>query len=106
VLELHLEDPSALEPTAAALRGIGSGEPSIDTGDRRITLPVHQGATDLMSVVRRLDEEGIVPSDLSLRRPSLDDVFLALTGHGTAPAEGDGNGAPPDAAPVGRMGAA
>ncbi len=82
VLELHLADAAALEPTAAALRGIGSGEPSIDVGDRRITLPVHQGAADLMSAVRRLDEQGIVPSDLSLRRPSLDDVFLALTGRG------------------------
>jgi len=82
VLELHLTDPDLLEPTAAALRGIGSGEPSIDLGDRRITLPVHQGAADLMSAVRRLDELGTVPSDLSLRRPSLDDVFLALTGRG------------------------
>ena len=80
VLELHLDDADLLEPTAAALRGIGSGEPSVDLGDRRITLPVHQGAADLMSAVRRLDELGIVPSDLSLRRPSLDDVFLALTG--------------------------
>jgi ABC-2 type transport system ATP-binding protein len=83
VLELHLADAATLEQTAAALRGIGSGEPSIDTSDRRITLSVHQGASDLMSAVRRLDELGIVPSDLSLRQPSLDDVFLALTGRGT-----------------------
>jgi ABC-2 type transport system ATP-binding protein len=87
VLELHVDDPDALESTAAALRGIGSGEPSIDYADRRITLPVHQGAADLMSAVRRLDELGIVPSDLSLRRPSLDDVFLALTGRGATPDE-------------------
>jgi ABC-2 type transport system ATP-binding protein len=87
VLELHVNDPALLEPTAAALRGIGSGEPSIDAGDRRITIPAHQGAADLMSAVRRLDELGIVPSDLSLRRPSLDDVFLALTGHGATPNE-------------------
>jgi daunorubicin resistance ABC transporter ATP-binding subunit len=94
VLELHLEDASELEPTAAALRGVGSGEPSIDAGDRRITLPVHQGAADLMSAVRRLDEEGIVPSDVSLRRPSLDDVFLALTGRGATPMEAEGDGVP------------
>jgi ABC-2 type transport system ATP-binding protein len=94
VLELHLEDAAALEATAAALRGIGSGEPTIDARDRRITVPVHQGATDLMSAVRRLDEQGIVPSDLSLRRPSLDDVFLALTGRGATPEEADGDGAP------------
>jgi daunorubicin resistance ABC transporter ATP-binding subunit len=92
VLELHLEDASSLESTAEALRGIGSGEPSIDAGDRRITLPVHQGAADLMSAVRQLDELGIVPSDLSLRRPSLDDVFLALTGRSATPDEPADNG--------------
>ena len=95
VLELHLEDAEALEHTAAALRGIGSGEPTIDIGDRRITLPVHQGAADLMSAVRRLDEQGIVPSDLSLRRPSLDDVFLALTGRGATPEQAELDGAAP-----------
>jgi len=95
VLELHLEDADALEDTAAALHGIGSGEPTIDIGDRRITLPVHQGAADLMSAVRRLDEQGIVPSDLSLRRPSLDDVFLALTGRGATPEQAELDGAAP-----------
>jgi hypothetical protein len=45
--------------------------------------------------VRRLDEEGIVPSDLSLRRPSLDDVFLALTGRGATPEEPVLDGAAP-----------
>jgi hypothetical protein len=55
---------------------------------------VHQGATDLMSAVRRLDEQGIVPSDLSLRRPSLDDVFLALTGRGATPEDAESDGAP------------
>jgi ABC-2 type transport system ATP-binding protein len=95
VLELHLEDAAALEATAEALRGIGSGEPTVDVGDRRITLPVHQGASDLMKAVRRLDESGIVPSDLSLRRPSLDDVFLALTGRGatTEPADAEAGAA-------------
>ncbi|MDX6540934.1 MAG: type transport system ATP-binding protein [Gaiellales bacterium] len=95
VLELHLADAAALGPTAAALRGIGNGEPIVDLGERRITLPVHQGAADLMSAVRRLDEQGIAPSDLSLRQPSLDDVFLALTGRGATaddPVNGD---APP-----------
>ena len=85
VLELHLEDAAALEATAAALRGSAAASRRIDAADRRITLPVHQGARDLMSAVRRLDELGIVPSDLSLRRPSLDDVFLALTGRGATP---------------------
>ena len=46
-----------------------------------------------MSAVRRLDELGIVPSDLSLRRPSLDDVFLALTGRGATLERERGGGA-------------
>src|SRR6476469_7826504 len=95
VLELHVEDVAALESTAELLRGIGTGEPSVDVGDRRITLPVHQGPVDLMSAVRRLDEQGIVPSDLSLRRPSLDDVFLALTGRGATPEQAELDGAAP-----------
>jgi ABC-2 type transport system ATP-binding protein len=106
VLELHLAEVEALESTAAALRGIGSGEPSIDVGDRRITLPVHQGANDLMSAVRRLDELGIVPSDLSLRRPSLDDVFLALTGRGATPEESENGAEPAEGRRRSRKGAA
>ena len=99
VLELHLADGASLEETAAVLAGIGSGEATVDHGERRITLPVHQGASDLMSAVRRLDEAGIVPSDLSLRRPSLDDVFLALTGRGATPAASENGDGP---APRGR----
>ena len=48
-----------------------------------------------MSAVRGLDEQGIVPSDLSLRRPSLDDVFLALTGRGATPEQAELDGAAP-----------
>jgi hypothetical protein len=59
-----------------------------------------------MSAVRRLDEEGIVPSDVSLRRPSLDDVFLALTGRGATPMEADGDGVPPARGRVKGRGAA
>jgi len=48
-----------------------------------VTVPVTSGAQALTEVVRALDAEGIGLADLALRRPSLDDVFLALTGHGT-----------------------
>ena len=49
-----------------------------------MSLPVDGGAESLVQVVRRLDEAGIKVVDIALRRPSLDDVFLTLTGHTTA----------------------
>jgi ABC-2 type transport system ATP-binding protein len=48
-----------------------------------VSLPVEGGAQSLVEVVRRLDEAGIKVVDITLRRPSLDDVFLTLTGHTT-----------------------
>jgi ABC-2 type transport system ATP-binding protein len=48
-----------------------------------VSLPVSQGAQSLVEAVRALDSAGIRLADIALRRPSLDDVFLALTGHGT-----------------------
>jgi ABC-2 type transport system ATP-binding protein len=48
-----------------------------------VSLPVSQGAQSLVEAVRALDAAGVALADIALRRPSLDDVFLALTGHGT-----------------------
>jgi ABC-2 type transport system ATP-binding protein len=53
-----------------------------------VSLPVDGGAGSLVEVVRRLDDAGIKVVDITLRRPSLDDVFLALTGH-TAASDAD-----------------
>ncbi|MEP6638202.1 MAG: ATP-binding cassette domain-containing protein [Chloroflexota bacterium] len=61
------------------------GETTIDLHTRRITVPAHGGAQALVQVVRDLDEVGIVIDDIGLRRPTLDDVFLSLTGHAVAP---------------------
>jgi ABC-2 type transport system ATP-binding protein len=46
-----------------------------------LTVPAHGGAQTLVQIVRDLDEAGIHIDDIALRRPTLDDVFLALTGH-------------------------
>jgi ABC-2 type transport system ATP-binding protein len=53
---------------------------------------VREGAALLAEVVRRLDAAGLEISDLALRRPTLDDVFLALTGHLAEAAADDGEG--------------
>jgi len=66
---------------AEVMAAIGTSEVSIDKETRRLALPVNTGAEALVHTVRALDARGITPLDLALRRPTLDDVFLALTGH-------------------------
>jgi ABC-2 type transport system ATP-binding protein len=81
---IEVEVPATdLDRTLAALTGVGCGKPTIDGLRPRITIPVCNPVPDLMAALRALDQAGIVPEDLGLRRPSLDDVFLALTGRTT-----------------------
>jgi ABC-2 type transport system ATP-binding protein len=58
---------------------------------RKITVPAKGGARRLAQVVRDLDEAQITIDDIALRRPTLDDVFLTLTGHAAeiAPTQDD-----------------
>jgi daunorubicin resistance ABC transporter ATP-binding subunit len=79
-------DPRAL---AAALTGLGSGEPIINRGDSRVVVPVADGPKVVTDVAARLAAMDLNISDLALRRPSLDDVFLALTGHPAPPPADD-----------------
>ncbi|MFG2964041.1 ATP-binding cassette domain-containing protein [Streptomyces sp. NPDC048288] len=69
-------------PTAAeVLAGFGKGETSVEEHTRKLTVPVTGGAKLLAEVIRELDTRGIEIDDIGLRRPTLDDVFLSLTGH-------------------------
>lgn len=81
VLEIHLADHAIVAPTAQALSDLGIAEPQIDHEGGKIVLPVAGGSAALVQAVRRLDMAGIEIADIALRRPTLDDVFLALTGH-------------------------
>lgn len=79
VLELTATDDDrhdALE-TLASLTG---DEPVFDPSRNRIRVPARDGAQTLMAAVRALDAAGISPADIALHKPTLDDVFLALTG--------------------------
>ena len=81
VLELHVA-AEHLGRTVETLRGLGSGEPSQDEDTRLIRVPVgSEGPAVLLETVRRLDDAGITIEDIALHRPTLDDVFLSLTGH-------------------------
>ena len=55
---------------------------TLDEHTRKMTVPSASGAQGLVQVVRDLDDAGIGIDDIGLRRPTLDDVFLSLTGHG------------------------
>jgi len=75
VPQVHDDIPRAIE----ALRGLGDG-PATSLG-QRVNLPVSGGGQVLIEALRALDAAGIAVTDVQLRRPTLDDVFLTLTGH-------------------------
>ena len=58
------------------------GQVSVDDHTRKLTVPTSRGAASLVQVLRDLDEASVRIDDIGLRRPTLDDVFLSLTGHG------------------------
>jgi ABC-2 type transport system ATP-binding protein len=76
-LEIRLENGNA-EAATAALASIASETPSLDDGLLRVPLAQRRGA--IAEAVRRLDQAGIGIDDIALRSPTLDDVFLKLTG--------------------------
>ena len=87
VIDLHVSPASELERASEALAPLRVGEPKLDAHEGRLTVPVSGGSKALVQAVRLLDDAGIGISDLALRQPSLDDVFLAITGETTATEE-------------------
>ena len=63
------------------------GEIQVDERTRALTAPISGGARTLTQALRDLDARGVVVQDVGLRRPTLDDVFLALTGRSAEEAE-------------------
>ena len=80
-IEVVIHDRAELARAVEVLSPGGSARATVDEHTRRITIPASGGATRLVQVVRDLDEAGIVIDDIGLRRPTLDDVFLTMTGH-------------------------
>jgi ABC-2 type transport system ATP-binding protein len=92
VVEFTVEDKAKTRAALAAVKSCGEGEP---TADEEGTITVHagrNGSAVLLEVVRKLDAKKLKVHGLGVRRPSLDDVFLALTGH-RAEAEDEMEGA-------------
>jgi ABC-2 type transport system ATP-binding protein len=82
-LELTVVRGGNLNSAEQTLRPYASGEIQVNREERQIVVPVTDGAKLLPAVVRDLDDVGIPLDSLALRRPTLDDVFLSLTGHTT-----------------------
>jgi ABC-2 type transport system ATP-binding protein len=88
VIEFTVPDRSRVADAVKAIAPIGEGEPHADPETGVVGVGVGaRGSDALIEAVRSLDGAGVVTRGLALRRPSLDDVFLALTGHA---AEEDG----------------
>ncbi len=79
-LEVTVEAQQIAE-TTAIIESISGNKAIVDQSLRTITAPVSTGSKALMDVLRALDAAAIHPLDVGLKRPSLDDVFMALTGH-------------------------
>ena len=77
VIEIHTRHAADVDRVAALL---GAAPSAIDAGSRRLAVPVADGTDQLVDVVRALDRHGIEVDDVALRRPTLDEVFLTLTG--------------------------
>jgi ABC-2 type transport system ATP-binding protein len=79
-LEVVVRDAGALAAAAAAVARATGGEPRVEAASRRLSVPVDGGSAALIAAVRALDQGGIPTEDVAVRRPTLDDVFLRLTG--------------------------
>jgi len=86
-IEVVVHDRAAIPRAMEILSRDCEGQCTVDDHTRRVTVPTSRGAGALVQVVRDLDEAGIGIDDIGLRRPTLDDVFLSLTGHATAEGE-------------------
>ena len=80
-IEVVVHDRVELPRAIQLLIRATEGDHTVDDHMRRITVPARGGARSLVQVVRDLDEAHVAIDDIALRRPTLDDVFLALTGH-------------------------
>ncbi|MFD4865961.1 ATP-binding cassette domain-containing protein [Streptomyces sp. NPDC058412] len=106
-VEVVVHERDHMATAREVLAGFGKGETTVEEHTRKLTVPVSGGAKLLAEVIRELDGRGIEIDDIGLRRPTLDDVFISLTGHAAERlTEGNGDGAAAAAAdPKGRKAA-
>jgi daunorubicin resistance ABC transporter ATP-binding subunit len=86
VVEIRVHRPEDLTVVAESLGRIGVEAPRVDAGTHRVTIPVSGGRAVMAEAIRALDALAVEVDDIGLRRPTLDEVFLTLTG---SPIDGD-----------------
>jgi ABC-2 type transport system ATP-binding protein len=82
-LDVVLHDAADLDRAAAVLARVTGADTETDTDARRVGAPVRDRVSALTESARALQEAGVAVEDIALRRPTLDEVFLHLTGHHT-----------------------
>ena len=84
VIEVHARRRDDLAAVATALDGLAGGEAAIDEATRRVTVGVDSDRAPLVSALRSVEAAGVEIDDITMRQPTLDEVFLALTGRAAA----------------------
>jgi ABC-2 type transport system ATP-binding protein len=80
VVEVHVRDSSALDRVATILMAIGEGPATIDVPTRTVSVALSADTARVFAALRPLDDTGIAIDEVSVRQPTLDEAFLALTG--------------------------
>ncbi len=93
-LEVTVGSAAELGPARASLAQLAVGEISVDEQARSLTVPVTGGPAVLAEALSRLSADSVKALDIGLRRPTLDDVFLSLTGHAAEDEQPAGAAAP------------
>lgn len=93
VIEVAVADPAQLGAVRRILERVTMTRPRIDAGGRHVSAPTPDGTRELADVINRLHEASIAVDEIGVRRPTLDEVFLTLTGPATAVQVGAGQNA-------------
>jgi ABC-2 type transport system ATP-binding protein len=91
-LEITVATDAELEAARSALEKVSGEMPTVDNLARLVSAPVNSGTRVLLDVVRLLDAAAVEPIDIGVRRATLDDVFLKLTGQATGAEEEEATG--------------
>ena len=86
-IELVIADPSRTADATRALATVALGDVQVSDSGRHLSTGVSGGTTDLASVLKTLESDDVAVLDIGLRRPTMDDVFLSLTGRSAEAAE-------------------
>jgi ABC-2 type transport system ATP-binding protein len=88
VIEISVQDPATLAPVTEILRQVVAAEPRLDLTGRSVSVPSSGGPRELAVVIERLAAARIAVDEIGVRRPTLDEVFVTLTGEADGPVPG------------------